>query len=175
MGVGHKLVCRKCGYQFDARFGVGYTFPLVYQETIRAGKEGKLGKDIQGFLLKHPDGALNCEEVMLLCTSCGELVMGQDLSMYIPQNTQAATDNGRALSAEDASYVGPGELKRNYRLAKRHEHLCEKCGGTMRIVDEMDLFPEVEEEVPEGEDLPSCVNCPQCHETLMLAGDYLFD
>lgn len=157
MGTGYSLKCRKCGYGFSANLGVGFMFPLVYQETMEAGREGKLGKEVRQFLEEHPDGVLDCNAVMLQCTECGELGRAPDLSMYLPKE-------GR----EGASYVAPWNLD-EYKLIGRYDHRCSKCKGKMRIIQEKEL------EQPVGNGNPTKVLCPKCKEPLWLDGILMWD
>ncbi len=85
MGTGYEMICKKCGYSFSARTGVGYLFPTVYEDTVKQSKEGKLGKEIKDFFHDHPDGVINAEDVTLCCNECGHLFTGQDLTMYLPK------------------------------------------------------------------------------------------
>ena len=118
MGHGHIFRCKKCGYELKPHLGVGFLFPKVYQETIEAAKEGQYGKMVQEFLEEHPDGALNCDEVLLQCIECGDLQTGKDLSMYVPKQRTESKESGRwsvAFPFESATYVAPWDLE-DYEL-----------------------------------------------------------
>ena len=65
MGQRYSLCCKKCGYTISVNLGVGFMFPRVYEETLENAKTGKLGRNVQQFLKDHPDGALDCELVLL--------------------------------------------------------------------------------------------------------------
>jgi len=175
MGRGYELVCRKCRYLFEVYFGVGFNFPLVYQKTINAAKEGKLGRDLQDFLSEHPDGALDCELVMLQCTSCDRLECDKDLSMYIPAD-EPVTHEGIwsvAQPLEDVPYIAPWDLQEYYRLMKPFEHICEKCGNRMRVIKEKDLAPMNQET---GKSRAAAnVNCPKCHKPMTIGGYSMWD
>ncbi len=101
MGSGYSLKCRKCGYEFSANLGVGFMFPLAYQETMEAGKAGKLGKEVKRFLEEHPDGVMDCSSVILQCSECGALGCGPDLSMYVPGEDCLAVLNQLAGKKEE--------------------------------------------------------------------------
>lgn len=175
MGRGIELECRKCRYSFGVNFGVGFLFPQAYQETMEAAKKGKLGKNVQAFLAEHPDGALDCDQVLLQCTSCGKLDRGVDLSMYVPKD-KLVVNEGRwsvSCSFEEASYVAPWELKEHYQLVQPYDHVCRKCGNKMQVIKEDDLIPEGQES--EGKDTKVNVNCPKCHKPMVVGGYMMWD
>ena len=78
MGQGYSLGCKKCGYKISANLGVGFAFPRVYEAVMKEAHDGKLGKTVQSFLMEHPDGALDCDQVLLQCDECGALERGMN-------------------------------------------------------------------------------------------------
>ena len=175
MGRGIELVCKRCHYSFGVNFGVGFMFPLAYQETIEAAKEGKLGIDVKAFLCEHPDGALDCDQVLLLCTTCGKLDRDIDLSMYIPVGKPVVHEHKWSVPSpqEDISYVTPWKLKKLYMLVKPYEHICKKCGSRMRVIKEDDLLEE--DQVSEEKDVTVNVNCPKCCLPMTVGGYLMWD
>ena len=173
MGTSIEMECNNCHFSFEAFLGIGFRFPQVYQDTINAAKEGKFGEIVQSFLLEHPDGALNCNMVLLQCTSCDELDKSRDLSMYIPKDKPATHDGiwSVAFPYKNASYESPRDLKDHYRLIKSYDHICRKCGGKMRPITEENLTPESYE--PYG--IPVNVNCPKCHKPMTIGGYGMWD
>ena len=165
MGIGFELVCRRCRYSFRIGFGIGLLFPQVYRETIQAAWEGKLGSEVQDFLRDSPQGALDCEQVLLQCTSCGALDSGPDLSMYLPEDEPAADkpsedepEGSLPCPLEDIPCVEPWELKANYQLVKPYGHVCKECGSEMRVIKEESLIPP---DRGMGNTAVN-VNCPKC-------------
>ena len=55
MGQNLSLKCSCCDYEIGISLGVGFFFPMLYEETIKEIKEGKLGKTLYRFLEEHPD------------------------------------------------------------------------------------------------------------------------
>ena len=141
MGAGVTYECNKCGYIFSKMTGIGYLFPMVYEECIKDARAGKYGEEIKQFLLQHPDGALNCEKTAYVCEGCGNLVIDYDLTMYLPKKDAKFKDNG---------YFMPDELAENFDVYKKYQHKCESCGGNMR--------PLKSREIPK---------CPKCKEKLV--------
>lgn len=43
MGEAYGGICKKCGYSFTASLGVGFLFPIVYQDTVQKMKCPKCG------------------------------------------------------------------------------------------------------------------------------------
>lgn len=142
MGQGYKMVCPKCGYEFNASFGVGMMFPAVYDETIQEGKRGELGEELQKFLLEHPDGAINASYVVSMCKKCGWLENIMDLSMYLPKNgfkpNKAKVRWSVAYPGTGIEYVAPWDLsnKEHYELFAKYPHKCKRCGGDVEIFKE---------------------------------------
>ena len=175
MGTGYLLKCRKCGYEFSANLGVGFMFPLASQETVEAGREGKLGKEVKKFLEGHPDGALDCSTVILQCSECGELESGPDLSMYVPGEDSPAPSSGNwtvAYPHEGSSYVTPWDLVK-YKLFALYDHRCRRCKGKMKIIKEEEF-----KKLICGDDFdnhPTKMICPKCREPLWLGEIMMLD
>ena len=123
MGYGMEMKCSKCGFEFFARTGVGFSFLTVYKETVQKAKSGELGEETKAFFKEHPDGAINAEYVTLCCDECGELFTGQDLTMYAPKRGKRRDD-----------YAMVDDLERYYSEELKYPHKCEKCGGSAHIV-----------------------------------------
>ena len=116
MGQGNTYHCARCDYSFEAYLGVGMAFPMVYRETVEKAKLGKLGRTLQRFLQDHPDGAIDCENHVILCSRCGQLKCGPGLDMYVPKkgHDPAAEQHGiwsTAMPFDDESYVVPWDLE----------------------------------------------------------------
>ena len=155
--------------------GVGFLFPKVYQETIEAAKEGQYGKMVQEFLEEHPDGALNCDEVLLQCIECGDLQTGKDLSMYVPKQRTESKESGRwsvAFPFESATYVAPWDLE-DYELICRYEHQCKKCGSKMRVITEKEIKKKLGDFFFDEQQTEFA--CPKCRELLWNVGDIRWD
>ena len=143
MGQGYKVHCRDCGYGISANLGVGFRFPMVYQETMEAARAGQYGEEIRRFLEEHPEGTLNTETVLLQCTGCGHLECGPDLSMYVRRPDAPVGKKGRwsvEFPYEGAEYVSPTELKKDgaYEFVGRG-HSCRECGKPMKPISASDL------------------------------------
>ncbi len=174
MGRGFGLKCRKCRYSYGVNMGVGFSFPLVYQETIEAGKKGKLGEEVKAFLEEHPNGALNCDQVLLQCASCDALDQGMDLSMYLPVKGNDVSQGkwSVAYPFEECSYVAPRDLEK-YRLVCRYHHVCCECGGEMKVINEDNLV--VGKKEPWNGYAESCVKCPICKKPMVINDFVMWD
>ena len=132
-------------------------FPHVYEETIKDGKDGKLGKDIQEFLKEHPDGALNAEQDAYRCGSCGRYASEPVLTMYLPKDPgkKPEKEKGRwsvSFPGDGLNYVSSMELKSDYKVYKVHPHFCAECGSRMKRMTARELKADL------------C--CPECGEQL---------
>lgn len=176
MGTGLNFVCKKCRFSFEAYFGIGFLFPEVYEKAIKDGMEGKLGLEVQSFLQEHPDGALDCDRVLLQCTDCGNLETDMDYSMYVPKDIPALRNRIRsaAYPYDGVQYIMPGELEENYVLYSRYNHVCRKCGGRMRNFTEEDIVPGDKYAAMRGKD-EAGVPCPKCGRPLRIGGVSMWD
>ncbi|WP_022765267.1 hypothetical protein [Butyrivibrio sp. XPD2006] len=145
MGGGCRYKCLKCGYSFTAMNGFGFSFPVIYEETVQKAKAGELGETIKTFFDEHTNGAINAENVTLCCNECGNLAQGKDLTMYIPNDENYKDiEHGRwtvGMPFEEASYVTNWDLEEHYKEYAKYQHKCAECGGDMHIVsDEEELM-----------------------------------
>ena len=142
---------------------------------MKEAQDGKLGKTVQSFLIEHPDGALDCDQVLLQCDECGALERGMDLSMYIPKDAVEPRQKGiwsTAFSGEDYSYVAPWDLKESYSLYARYNHACKKCKGKMKVIKQKDL--ELQES-RSPDHITSNIPCPKCKTPLSFEGMIMWD
>lgn len=162
MGTGYEYTCPKCSYTFSFNQGVGFLFPKLYEEIVTAAKEGKLGEEIRQFFEEQPNGAIDAEKNLAVCTSCGEYESVLNLSMYIPESNRTEDkENQRwsfAFPFYGAKYVAPSDLKENYRFIKAYPHRCRKCEGKMRIIKSSETLL-----------------CPICEEVLENTGIIMWD
>ncbi len=177
MGRGFTLQCRKCGYETSGNLGVGFFFPVDFQKTMEAARAGKYGETIRQFLIDHPDGTLNTENVFLQCTGCGELAFGQDLSMYIRNTDASRREHGRwsvAAPYEETDYVSSMELEQEnaYEFVS-WGNVCGKCGKLMKPISDGNLLCKENgcEEVGDQ----TVLNCPKCKEPLYIANMFMWD
>ena len=177
MGRGYTLRCRKCGWEISANLGVGFMFPMIYQETMKAARAGEYGETIRRFLEEHPDGVLNAENVLLQCIGCGDLECGPELSMYIRKQGVPRGEKGIwsvAMPLEGAGYVSPMELKEQ-KTFEFHAwgNVCGKCGKLMKPVSDQVLSADAFN----GEDQAgrTKVPCPECREPLWIEDILMWD
>ncbi len=175
MGHGYILRCKECHFEMTLNMGVGFLFPQVYQETMETAKSGEYGEVVQEFLISLPDGALNCENVLLQCPECGNLEMGPDLSMYIPGKDTKPREKGNwsvAFPFEGASYVAPWDLN-DYELVRRFEHKCSRCGAVMKCINQKDM--EKKPGAVLAGEKESEFLCPKCGKPLWHDGILMWD
>ena len=168
MGRSYWFHCLKCGYKFDAFLGVGFCFPIEYQQIMHDAAEGKYGESVQQFLKAYPDGVLNCDRVLLQCTCCDVLSVRPDLSMWIPKYG-CISGSGVGYSAAHADQsrdiAVPWDLDR-YQLVRHYEHTCEQCGKPMRVMAKDD---ELSCKYIFGtKKLQTGIHCPVCREKMLL-------
>lgn len=157
--IGYK--CQDCGYKFTAFLGVGFSFPAVYAETVEKMKSGKLGKDAQQFFKDHPDGSVNCENVLFQCDQCHKYFCDKDLSMYVPKGgVTMPPKTGRwsvAMPFEGAEYITKEDLDKYFEPYKRFDHRCKECGGKLSFAAD-DISEHIQMEI----------ECPICHGRMKL-------
>ncbi len=144
MGEGFGVKCNKCGYKFDAVLGFGMLFPVVYEENVKKMKAGELGPVGKKFFEDYPMGAIDSEQVVAKCSSCGNYEIVDDLSMYIPHK-------GKEHLVEKYGCVTSHELKINYKKYMDYPHKCTKCGADSIV------YKNFETDVSNG-----VAKCPKC-------------
>ena len=160
MGSGIFFQCPECGYGFDGITGVGFAFPMIYAETVGKMKRGELGDIAKHFFDEHPDGAINCENVVMRCENCGEYDSRESLAMYVLKEgfTHEIPGGIWSVSApfEGSDYVDSDELEACYSLYAEYPHKCKKCGGDMRVAE---IFSEDEYRNETVKHNPICPHC----------------
>lgn len=164
MGQGNTYRCTRCDYSFTAYLGVGFAFPSVYQETMKAACKGELGDKLQQFVQTHPDGVVNCNNSIIHCSQCGNLTCGPNLNMYLPKEGYApeTVQHGpwsTMVPFEGTFYVAPWELSEHYKLTAKYPHRCEKCGGLAHVISEQTLARKI---------AYGSIVCPCCGEKLIV-------
>ncbi len=165
MGQGFTAECRTCGCKINLMYGVGFMYPEWYSKTLKRIKAGKLGKEIKGFFKNHNDAVVSVERVILKCDSCGNLDIGDDLSVYLPNYEKAGDDIKKELSSgsfplKEHAYSTPQELKEYYRKVMDYPHKCSKCKGGMRILNKEEL---------------EHLQCPECGGEMEDVGKVFWD
>lgn len=144
MGAGYALKCPKCDFTHTYQLGIGYLFPMDYENTVQNAKEGGLGNELKSFFAENPYGAIDAEYVLLCCSECGSYETRKDLTMYLPTKRNRE-DIPRCVTRD--------ELKLYYTVYQKYPHRCEKCGGSMSIVRK-------------GREIREKLLCPNCRSVL---------
>ena len=154
MGKRLSFLCSKCGFTFESSIGIGMMFPVVYSETVSKMKAGIYGKQGNEFFKQFPDGAIDCENVILQCQKCRNLMKKKDLTMYVPKEKGNPTEEKKrrwsvAFPASDISYVSPMDLQENYFEYQKYNHKCPECSGTDFVIYSVNNCPDLK--------------CPRCN------------
>ena len=143
MGIGLNFKCQKCGKEYRVMRGVGMMFPLTYERTMEAIKEGRYGEQWKQIVTETSYAAVNAEKEVYLCSSCGSWRTERNLSLYRPNDPeQIRTKQYGIKTVEewgDVPYVDRDDLKRDYKLIKAFPHKCGKCGKRMRKAKEAEI------------------------------------
>jgi len=105
MGQGLGCKCNKCGYSVHINFGVGFFYPNVMAETKEAMIKGEYGLRAKEFFERHPDGYVDCENVLAKCDKCKEY--GQIPRLRLCDGSESEEFN----------------------------HVCDKCGEKLEIIE----------------------------------------
>lgn len=162
MGNGNTYRCTECDYSFTAFLGVGFLFPTVYRDAVKAARKGKLGMTLKHFFDEHADGVINCENTIIRCRKCGNMKCAPDFGMYLPEKSAAVTRQGNwsvAMPCEGVEYVTPWELTEGYKQYAKYPHRCGKCGSAADAVSEDDVSKGIED---------GSIACPCCGGKLVI-------
>lgn len=136
MGQGKEFRCVECGYHFSAYTGIGFGFPQDYQETVRLIRKGKFGQEWKQLFESRPSTAVNAEQELYVCSSCGKYIMDLNLSLYELMRLDVSQVHEGVFTGANPSvgieYVMPSDLRRDYKLVKAFPHLCPECGRRMQ-------------------------------------------
>ncbi len=147
MGMGRSFTCRKCGKEYDVFWGIGFRFPLIYEELLEDIKNGKYGQEWKDLVLRGEHVAVDAEDCVYLCKKCGHWDAEPNLSLYAPNDPEAIMKKEAAEEEKVSSYVMSYELKKDYHLLKRRLHKCPECGGLMHRATDSEI---------------SRLRCPDC-------------
>lgn len=140
MGYGRRFVCSKCKKEYNASWGVGFSFPEEYERTLSDIRKGKYGEVMKAISHDERYIAVDAEEYLYICGKCNAWKVEKGLSLYAPKNLKLLMMKryGDKTVAEwgEAPYVVSWDLKENYRLVKRYVHNCDKCSGVMHRATE---------------------------------------
>jgi hypothetical protein len=169
MGRGYEWKCPNCKYKFSAMLGSGFSYPMVYENTIEQAMQGKFGEKIKNLLEVYPDVAIDPETVLLQCADCGEYDSRPLLTSYIFKDgiEKPEKEKGKMWSSAapfyEESYVTSKEMQEFYDVYSVYDHRCKKCGGNMVVISS-DCYEK------EGGMI-----CPRCKKTLKRVAVMLWD
>ena len=126
MRAGKNYKCQNCGKQYEVFTGIGYSFPSDYQELVADMKKGRYGTEIKQLLAGNPNLAVDAERFYYECEECGYWSVEECKDIYEHKNSNASSEN---------SYVMGYELRQDYRLIQKYDHVCPKCRGHMKKRD----------------------------------------
>lgn len=146
MGLAFTFRCKDCGHNLKFYFGTGAMYPEKYQEIINDALIGKLGAEIQKFLIENPNGAIDISRVLANCENCGHHEMVRDLTMYLPKEN----------FSQDKSYPLTWKFLEHYEIFKKYRHECSYCGEPVEIVTAENFF-----------DRKIILRCPNCESEMI--------
>lgn len=152
--------CKQCGYHFGACVGVGMLYPKVYSEIVTKMKKGQFGKQGKEFFEAFPNGAISCENIVVQCSSCGQLMEVPELALYIPLEGYNPTKQDKTIpwsvgfNGNSYEYISYSELHNHYQLFEQYDHRCINCHAHTSVVDG---FTENLDETIDKQ-----VRCPEC-------------
>ena len=143
MGEVYECKCNKCGYAFSANLGIGFLFPQTYEDTVNAMKKGTYGAVAKTFFEEHPDGAVDCENVVARCTACGEYGQGPALTMYVPKKRYKSVPIKRGISAareqvKAKTVFTKWELEEDFAVHQKYDHRCPVCNSSAEIIEDFE-------------------------------------
>ena len=88
MGTGYSFTCSKCKHRFSASWGIGFSSPQVYEDTVKKIKAGAYGSLWQDLLNKEKYVVTDAEKHIYICGKCNAWKSEQCLSLYIPKDPE---------------------------------------------------------------------------------------
>lgn len=159
MGSGYEVICKKCGYTQDLRFGIGFRYPRVCEEILEEMKSGAFGKRFMNDANTIPNVAVHASKTLFVCDTCGAWKLDYAIDLCTPVKDKK-NRTGRFSVAIDypkeIPYVMPYELKYEYSIIRSKQHRCGKCKTALRPMKKNEKLI-----------------CPECGNTLK-KGDEIF-
>ena len=143
MGQGYDYKCKKCKHEYSVYPGIGMRYPNAFRELLQKIEDGGYGEEWKQLLKDTPYAAANAERIVYICKKCGQWEIGQDITLYAPNNPK--TIPGKQYGTKTVKdwgyvpYVMGWELKEEYHVLKRHYHKCNKCGQRMHKASEEEM------------------------------------
>lgn len=151
MGEGYSYKC-SCGYEKHFSVGGGFRYWCIQEELNEAIKAGEYGDALKRILEENPKGVFSGEMRIYLCPRCDNLQQDYSLGFYehFPDLDKLQEDK------EEFTYWMSYDC--GWRQTRRIVHKCERCGGRMKHIVNMDGL-----------------RCPQCHSVLPDPKFFLLD
>ncbi len=151
MGAGYEFTCSKCGKKYSVCWGIGFMYPEVFSDTLKAIKKGEYGEEYKKLALSEKYVAVDAEEYVYSCRKCGNWTTEMGLSIYAPDNVERLKRKRSGIKTVEewgeVPYATDYDFKRDYHLLKRRLHKCSKCGGIMHKASNKEIIN---------------LSCPEC-------------
>ena len=122
MGEGISFICKHCGKENIALWGIGMFFLQSYKETIQQVKNGECGAEYQKLVERFPVYGINTEKYVFTCDRCNTWRCEKDMTFYVPKEKDSDLTYHET---EDSS-------KKDYKYIREVNHRCPKCSRPMR-------------------------------------------
>jgi len=158
MGRDYEYICKNCGKKYTFTFGIGYFYPLDYDKTVEAIKNGDYGQEWQQLSQTKDPFLVDIENRLYICNDCGNLQDETCLDIY-ELNDKADKENIKEPYDIMFSHFierwaeEEEEDDEGCHLFKRYPHKCNRCNSTS-------IHQATEQEL---EELP-CPNCGTLNE-----------
>ena len=126
MGSGIVLRCDNCNKEFTFDLGIGFMFPMVFEELAAAIRNGDYGDEWKEIIESGSYIVPNAEKYLFYCEKCGNWEIAMDASLYEPKDADALKKEKIGIKTVEewgyVPYVMGDDLKRNFRLLKKRPH-----------------------------------------------------
>ena len=164
MGQGYMFTCSCCGHEYEVSPGTGMMYPETYRTLIRHIRSGRYGEERRQLFEKTPYAAVNAEEFVYICGSCGWWEEAYDAAIYAPNDPDSLrkTKIGEKTVEEwgMVPYATEGDLRESYHAVKRHYHTCPGCGRRMYKASDKEM---------------RSLSCPRCGQTNTIQDMIMWD
>ena len=145
MGRNYGYKCRKCGKYIWFWDGVGFLFPVYYEETEEKILKGEYGQKYKEFFEVFPNAATDAESGAYECLHCGHVFNEVNLGMYLPKDDRKMIEPSDkawsvAFSLKGRKYVTSIELESEFELFEDEQHKCCKCGMEARKIIREEIY-----------------------------------
>ena len=161
MGYATSIKCKCQEKPLWLDVGIGYHW--TYQEVMKKIRQGEYGPEMKEIIQHSPLAVVDATLEPFLCDKCGYVESTMPLDIFEPKDIEEAKKtvinrwsagdppiNKTVEELGEYPYWYPHADKKGFKIVKKYNHACPKCGNIMKKTSIKKLYK---------------TQCPTCGET----------